>query len=267
MAPRHSNRKSPRSRPGLHWLEWGAELAGTALLLAVGLSAVCLDFGPGSPVRQFIPSASMRLLVTGLVFAGTGSLFALSPLGRRSGAHLNPAVTFAFWLRGKVHHHDLGGYVVAQVVGAGLGAALVALLWGPTARAVDYGSTVPGSGISPLVAALIEAAMAALLVGVIMTMLSSMRTARWTPLVVWLLVATLVWQGARFTGTGLNPARSLWPNLLGGNLGVYWVYLVGPLAGAAVAIGVSKLVPGHQGPLTAKMFHDPSYPSVFDTVM
>ena len=251
----------------MHWLEWGAELAGTALLLAVGLSAVCLDFGPGSPMRQLIPGASMRLLVTGLAFAGTGSLVAISPLGRRSGAHLNPAVTFAFWMRGNVHRHDLGGYIAAQLLGAGLGAALVALAWGRTARAVAYGSTVPGAGISPPVAAAIEALMTALLVGVIMGMLSSMRTARWTPLAVWLLVATLVWQGARFTGTGLNPARSLWPNLLAGNLGVYWVYVAGPLAGAASAIGVSHVVPGHQGPLTAKMFHDPSYPSVFDTVM
>jgi len=105
------------------------------------------------------------------------------------------------------------------------------------------------------------------LVAVIMGLLSSMRTARWTPRAVRLLVATLVWQGARFTGTGLNPARSLWSNLLGGHLDVYWVYVVGPLAGAALAIGLTRLVPGHAGPLTAKMFHDPSYPSVFDTAI
>ena len=242
-------------------------MVGTAILLAVGLSAVCLDFGPGSPVRQVLPGASLRLLVTGLAFAGTGSLVAISPLGRRSGAHLNPAVTFAFWLRGTVHRHDLGGYIAAQLLGAGLGSALVALAWGRSARAVAYGATVPGAGISAPVAALIEALMTALLVAVIMGMLSSMRTARWTPLAVWLLVATLVWQGARFTGTGLNPARSLWPNLLAGHLDLYWVYVVGPMAGAAVATGLTRLVPGHVGPMTAKMFHDPSYPSVFNTAM
>ena len=54
--------------------------------------------GPHSPVRRWVPGESPRLLVTGLLFAGTGSLMALSPWGRRSGAHLNPVVTLAFWL-------------------------------------------------------------------------------------------------------------------------------------------------------------------------
>jgi aquaporin Z len=242
-------------------------MVGTAILLAVGLSAICLDFGPGSPVVRGLPTATWRLLLTGLVFAGTGSLVAISPLGRRSGAHLNPAVTFAFWLRGKVHPHDLAGYIAAQVAGAGLGVELVAITWGGTARAVRFGATSPGTGISTPMAAVIEAAMTAVLVGVISGMLSSMRTARWTPLVVWLVAAALVWQGARFTGTGLNPARSLWPDLLAGRLDVYWVYLAGPLLGAAIAVGASRLVPGHRGPLTAKMFHDAAYPSVFDTEM
>ena len=89
--------------------EWLAELAGTAILVLVGVSAICLNFGPSSPVARAIPSSSARLLLTGLIFAGTGSLVAISPLGRRSGAHLNPAVTLAFWIRGHVHPHDLIG--------------------------------------------------------------------------------------------------------------------------------------------------------------
>ena len=73
------------------------------------MSAVCLDFGPHSPLRGL--GSSVRLLLTGLLFAGTGSLLAISPLGRRSGAHLNPVVTLAFWTQRKVHPHDLAGYV------------------------------------------------------------------------------------------------------------------------------------------------------------
>ncbi len=83
-------------QPGLHLAEWSCELLGTALLLLEGLSAVCLDFGPHSSLRGLM--SSFRLLLTGLLFAGTGSLLAISPLGRRSGAHLNPVVTLAFWL-------------------------------------------------------------------------------------------------------------------------------------------------------------------------
>ena len=72
-----------------HLSEWGAELAGTAILMLGGLTAVALDFGRGSPVAAAIPSVSARLLLTGALFAATGSLVAISPLGRLSGAHVH----------------------------------------------------------------------------------------------------------------------------------------------------------------------------------
>lgn len=122
-----------RERPDIHIAEWAAEAAGTALLLLGGLSAVCLDFGPHSWVAERIPSVSLRLLITGLLFAGTGSLVALSPLGRLSGAHLNPAVTLAFRITGLVHDHDLAGYVVSQTFGAIVG----------TRSCAHYGATQP----------------------------------------------------------------------------------------------------------------------------
>ncbi|GAC1333473.1 MAG: aquaporin [Candidatus Dormibacteria bacterium] len=225
---------------------------------------MCVSFAPGSPLKPLIPSASLRLLLTGLCFAGSGSLVAISPLGRLSGAHLNPCVTFAFWLRGMVHPHDLAGYVVSQVVGAGAGTALAVVAWGPALRAVDFGATVPQDGVSTIAAAGIEAAMTGVLVAIILVMVSHARTMRLTPLLVWLVVATLVWQGARFTGTGLNPARSLWPGLLARRLDVYWAYVVGPLVGAAAAALLTGWVTG-RGPHTAKLFHDPDYPSVFRT--
>jgi len=129
-------------QPGLHLAEWSCELLGTALLLLGGLSAVCL--GPHSPRRGL--TSSFRLLLTGLLFAGTGSLLAISPLGRRSGAHLNPVVTLAFWTQRKVHPRDLAGYVGGQLLGAVLGTAAVAGLSGGEARAVHLGATAPGEG-------------------------------------------------------------------------------------------------------------------------
>src|SRR5258708_38529669 len=129
---------------GGHWAEWACELVGTALLLIGGLSAICWDFAPGSPVATAVPDHSARLLITGLLFAGTGSLVAISPLGRRSGAHLNPAVSLAFWRRGHMSPPDLAGYIAAQFAGALLGTALVRLLWGRTAAAVQLGATPAG---------------------------------------------------------------------------------------------------------------------------
>jgi aquaporin Z len=256
---------SPHAQGGLHWLEWGCELAGTALLMIGGLSAICLDFGSGSAMSRAVPSHSLRLLITGLLFAGTGSLVAVSPLGRRSGAHLNPAVTVMFWLRRHVHALDLAGYVVAQCLGALVGTAIVRVLWGTTALGVHLGVTQPGHGLSAPAAAAVEGLMTTALLFTILVMVSSVRRARWTPLVVWPLIAVLVWQGAPWTGTSLNPARSLGPAVLLPTYRDLWVYLIGPLSAALLAVGIFALVPGET--MTAKLFHDPSYPSTMGSTM
>ena len=249
---------------GWHWIEWVCELLGTALLLLGGLSAVCVDFAPASPVQSVIHSHSLRLLITGLLFGGTGSLVAVSPLGRRSGAHLNPAVSLAFWRRGHMHPHDLAGYITAQIAGALAGTALVRWWWGDKARAVHLGVTQPGQGISPAAAAGVESLMTLVLVAAVLVMVSSATTARWTPLVVWVVVAVLVWQGAPWTGTSLNPARSLAPALMFPETANLWVYIVGPLTGSLVAVTAFDAVPGLETK-TAKLFHDRRYPSTMAT--
>lgn len=246
------------ARGGWHPLEWSCELIGTALLLLGGLSAVCLDFGPHSPLHGW--ATSPRLLVTGLLFAGTGSLITISPLGRCSGAHLNPVVTLAFWTQGKVHPHDVLGYLTGQFLGALLGTALLALLWGPEASALHLAATSPGVGVGRVETIGLEALMTGILVLTILLMTSSARTARWTPLMLWPLIAALVWQGAPYTGTSLNPARSFGPAVLAPVWGPYWLYVVGPLLGAALAVGAFSLLRDLHV-VTARLFHDPAYPS------
>lgn len=246
-------------RSGWHWKEWGSEFLGTALLLLGGLSAVCLNFGAHSPVGRALPSSSIRLLLTGVLFAGTGSLIAITPFGRLSGAHLNPVVTLSFWTQGKVHHHDLAGYVASQFLGGLAGASALLVVWGETARSVRVGATSPGPGVSTLEAVGIEAAMTCVLVLTILLMTSSERTARWTPLVLWPVIAALVWQGAPLTGTSLNPARSLGPALLAPLLGPLPIYLLGPVLGGAAAVGVFTLMRDRHT-VTAKLFHDSRHP-------
>jgi aquaporin Z len=79
--------------------------------VVVGLSVVILNFGAGNPVVQLIPSAALRRSITGFLFGSTGALIALSPIGKESGAHINPVVTLAFWLMGKLpgHHWAMTG--------------------------------------------------------------------------------------------------------------------------------------------------------------
>ena len=246
---------------GLHLGEWAAELVGTAVLVFAALSAVTLMFHPGSVVQDWIPSESARLLVLGLVFAVLIVAIATSPIGRLSGAHLNPAVTLAFWITGHVHPHDLFGYWTAQLVGGALGTFALRLVWTETAAGIGYGAITPEVG--PWSAVLIEAVMVGLLVGAMFVVLSVRALVRWTPVVAGLVVALDTWLGAPFTNTGLNPARTLGPNLVAGQWQDWWVYLVGPIAGAALVAVVWRATP--RVILTAKLFHDSAYRSVLRT--
>ena len=251
--------------PGVHLSEWAAELVGSALLLFVVVSAVTVDFGPGSQLVQIVPSRSLRLLITGLVIAGSASLYAITPPGKRSGAHLNPVVTLAFWLMGHVHRHDLLGYWVSQLTGALIGTAAGMATWREAAFSVHVAATRPGQGMPLVVVVGAEFGMTATLVLVIFFLLARPATERLVPLVAWLLVAGFVWQLAPVSGTSLNPARSFGPALFDGNLQWMWIYLVGPGLGAVAAAGLAHLWDEGFNPLTAKLFRDPKYKNVFGT--
>jgi aquaporin Z len=175
-------------------------------------------------------------------------------------------VTIAFWKRGHMHPHDLIGYVVAQCAGAIAGTLAARLCWGVRAAALDLGATRPGRGISTVSAAAIEALLTLILISGILLTVSSPRTARWTPLVAWSLVMLLVWQGGAWTGASLNPARSLAPALLAPLTAGLWAYIAGPLAGSLVAATLFGTVT-RLHTRTAKLFHDPRYPSTLATTL
>jgi aquaporin Z len=90
-----------KSKP-FPWSLFLSAVAGTALLVLGGLSCVIVMFGEGSPLPRLLPDASVRSAITGFLFGGIGASIALSQVGRVSGAHINPAVTFGFWLFGKL---------------------------------------------------------------------------------------------------------------------------------------------------------------------
>ncbi len=250
-----------------HWFEYGAELLGTAFLVFAGVSAAVFDFGTGSPLAHVLPDPSIRRLITGLLFAGSGSLVAISPLGKLSGAHINPAVSLAFWMQGKMHHFDLGGYILGQLLGAIIGSLLVVLVWGGHAASVGYGTTVPAAVYPLWIVFLAEVSLTFLLVSSIFLFVSSHRLMRWTPLMVWILVAVMVWLEAPISGTSLNPARSFGPALVSSIWTDHWLYWVAPPLGALLAVGAFRLLTaGERDVLTGKLFHVPHYRSVFMNV-
>jgi aquaporin Z len=233
-----------------------AEFAGTALLMAIGLSAIVVDFSPHSPVVSAVPDADLRRLITGILFAGGATLIVYSPLGRTSGGHINPAVTLAFLRMGKLTRRGAAGYMTAQVLGALAGTALVLAAWRGSARAVDLGVTRPGHGGVPAALAA-EAVMTFLLVMLIFTFVDRPRLMPWTAAAAGLLVAVLVFLVAPVSGTSLNPARSLAPAALSGLWSAQWISLLAPPAGALAAALVYRR--RHGDVACAKLIHDDAY--------
>jgi aquaporin Z len=249
----------------LHWREYDCEFLGTALLCLCGLSAVTFDFGRGLPMERWIPSESARLLITGILFAGSGSLIAISGIGKRSGAHLNPSVTLAFWVGRKMHRGDALGYILAQFAGATLGAAAVAFIWNRYAMSVNFGMTLPGESYGRWRAFGAEFLMTWGYISLIFYFVSHRNLMRKTPLMNWLVVATLVWVEAPVSGTSLNAARSFGPAVVANFWPNQWIYLVAPSMGGILAAITYPLL--HRGKiLTGKLFHSPNYPSVFKNV-
>ena len=231
----------PARRPAVPAGPVAAEALGTALLIAVGCSLVIADFGTGSAVARLLPSAAARRALTGLLFGTTGALIALSPIGRWSGAHLNPVVTLAFWLRGRMPGAVAAAYVGAQALGA-IAGALPLLLWRSMGRSVLYAATTPGPA-GPTLALLGEAGATAALIAGLFTFLGHRRMRPFTPALFPPLYAILVLVEAPLSGTSTNPARSLGPGLVGGTLGSYWLYVAGPLLGTLLVLAVWRLTP------------------------
>ena len=142
-----------------HLPEYLAEVAGTALMMLIGVGAIALMWADVSPMPGLIESPDLRRLLTGIMFAGGATLVVVSPLGQRSGGHLNPAVTMAFWMKGNIATVDAVFYVLAQICGALLGVGIAALLASDAVRGVQFGITLPGDGFSVTHAFLAEIAM------------------------------------------------------------------------------------------------------------
>jgi aquaporin Z len=231
---------SPRPWRSFPWLVFAAEMLGTALLIAVGLSIVILDFGQGSPVVRFIPDSGWRRVITGFLFGVTGALIAVSHLGKESGAHINPVVTVAFWLMGKMRPSVAAGYVLAQFVGAAMGAVPL-LMWGGMGRSVAFGATVPGPGYGDLAALFGEAVTTFFLIFLLFLFLRHARLKAYTPALFPVLYAVMVFVEAPISGTSTNPARSLGPALISGDWHGWWVYGLGPLLGALLGVWACRL--------------------------
>lgn len=204
--------------PGLP-LRAAGEALGTALLVVVGPGAVVFDATHGG------------LGGLGIAIAfGTAVTLAVLVFGPLSGAHINPAVTIALTADGVVTPREAVAYLIAQLVGAVAGSAIVVALFGGAANA---GATLPA--ISPAAALAAEAIMSGVLMLVILAARTGVGGALAGAVAIGGTVGMCAFVGGPFTGASLNPARSFGPAVVSGQWMAHWVYWVGPVGGTLFA--------------------------------
>jgi MIP family channel proteins len=207
-------------RPGLLRRSAAEGIAAFALVFA-GCGAVVTNAAHRNALGSVGVSLAFGLVIMVMIYA-TGHL---------SGAHINPAVTIAFTLTRHFPGRDAVAYIGAQLLGAAAGAFLLLAAW--SSKPAALGSTVPSVGTGT--ALLYEIVLTAFLMFVIIAVATDTRAAgAAAAIAIGGTVGLDALFGGPITGASMNPARSFGPALASGTWTHFWVYVAGPIAGAAI---------------------------------
>lgn len=225
-----------------HWPEYLIEAVLLGLfMISASVFTILLEY-PASPVVTILPDAFLRRMLIGIAMGTTALALILSPIGKRSGAHFNPAVTLAFWRLGKMEDWDAVFYVFAQFLGGAAGVVVVAvavpqLLSDPS---VLYIVTVPGpAGIAVAFAA--EFAISLIMMMTILQVSNLPNLARYTPFFAAALVAAFVTFEAPLSGMSMNPARTFGSALVGDVWTAFWIYMIAPVLAMQFAATIYRI--------------------------
>lgn len=239
-----------------HWPEYLIEAwALGAFMISAGLFATLLG-SPSSPAVPVIPGSMRRTVLIGLAMGLTAVTLIHSPWGKRSGAHMNPAVTLTFLRLGKIRGWDALFYIVAQTLGGTLGVLIAATVLGSafTSEPVSYAATRPG----PAGAAIAFAAEATISCGLMLTVLllsASAKFARFTGIAAGCLVALYISFESPLSGMSMNPARTFASAAPGGLWDSFWIYLIAPIVGMLMAAQIFVTLRGSRRVACAKLLH------------
>jgi len=213
------------------WRRLLAELVGTLLLTFVAAGGDTIEVATHQPLGHAAKVVAPALMVMALIYA----------IGGLSGAHLNPAVTLAFALRGDFPPRRVAPYIAAQIAGAILAALLLLVIYGNVGH---LGATLPhmGSGSALVTEIILTAALLLIILGT--TAAGPRLVGHNSALAVGATIALLGLIASPVSGASMNPARSLGPALVGGNMRSYWIYLVGPLCGTVIALALTTALYG-----------------------
>ena len=219
-----------------HWPEDTIEATCLALFMISATGVATLLYHPSSPLSACSAGHLRQRIPMGIAMGLTNAALIYSPLGARSGAHMNPAVTLTFLRLAKITPLDAAAYVLAQFLGglAGIAIAASALAGLPAHPAVNYVATIPGRTGSGI-AFVAELVISFLLMSVVLRMSNTPQVARFTGLGASLLVATCIIFEAPFSGMSMNPARTLGSNVFASMLSTLWIYFIAPPLGMSAA--------------------------------
>jgi len=221
--------------PKLEWRRLFSELLGTFFLVLVGAGGAVVNAQSDGAISRATAVAAPGLMVMAII------LF----MGAVAGAHLNPAVTLAFTLRGDFPWRRVPGYILVQLAGATFACLF---LWAVLGKLGDLGATEPGAGISDWKAMLFELV---LTVGLVSTILGTASRAQNVGTLSAVAVAGYIilagFWSSPISAASVNPARSFGPDLALADFSHYWVYVAGPLLGALVAVGFAWILRGPGG--------------------
>lgn len=239
-----------------HWPEYLMEAWGLGVfMVSAGVFATLL-WSPDSSISQMIGAEWGRRLVMGLAMGLTAVGIILSPWGRRSGAHLNPAVTLSFWRLGKVAGVDAAFYVVFQTMGGLAGVLVVWAVLGDAfaAAPVRFAVTVPGAA-GAAVAFAAEAVMSGGLMLMVLVTSNHARLSRFTGIFAGMLLWLFIAVEAPYSGMSINPARTLASGVPARIHDGLWIYLSATIGGMLVAGELYRRWPSAPPVYCAKLDH------------
>jgi aquaporin Z len=239
----------------LHWPEYLMEAGEAGAYLFSVCAVATLLWHPSSPVQRYLPSDAVRRTLMGLAMGATIVAIVLTPWGKQSGAHFNPALTLTFYRLRKVALWDAVFYCIAQLLGAVTGVALATLLLhgAPAHKAVRYAATVPGIyGVT--IAFIAELAISFILMSAILFALNHETLEPYTHYVAATLIASYIAFESPLSGMSTNPARTFGPALYAGYWHAFWIYFVAPPFGMLAAAEV-LLARKSKIPYCAKLHH------------
>jgi aquaporin Z len=260
----HISNMTPRGAFERNWPLYIYEGAELAIFMISACFSTVLLFDPSYPALRLIPDAVFRRILMGILMGATAVFIIKSPMGKRSGAHFNPAITLTYLRLGKIAIWDAVFYVGFQFIGGVVGVGVSALLLRSSlaSPAADYAVTVPGK-YGTAAAFFAELFMAAFLMGVVLWISNQPSIAKYTSYCVGVLIAFYVVFFAPVSGFSINPARTTGSAVFAGVWTAGWLYFVAPLLGMTGSAEVYLRIYGADRILCAKLDPDSKYPCPF----